>query len=71
MDSPLPLPKKPEDALFNGISFCQIGAWPTAQVHLEHCLKLKPGHIRARYYLGITLFRMQKYDAAVRTLRRL
>ena len=35
------------------------------------CSSDLPGNVRARYYLGITLFRMREYDAAVRTLRRL
>lgn len=71
MDSTLPLPKRPKDALFNGISFCQIGAWPMAQLYLEHCLRLEPGHIRARYYLGITQFRLRKYNDAVHTMQRM
>ncbi len=71
MNSLFPLPDNPDDALFNGISFCQIGAYPGAQVFLDHCLVNDPGNIRARYYLGLTQFRLHEYDAAVRTLNQL
>ncbi|MBE0644334.1 MAG: hypothetical protein IH600_09670 [Bacteroidetes bacterium] len=68
MHSHFPLPENPADALFNGISFCRIGAYPAAQMNLEHCLVQEPDNIRARYYLGVTQFRLGQYGAAVRTL---
>ncbi len=71
MNSLFPLPDNPADALFNGISFCQIGAYPGAQVYLDHCLVQEPDNIRARYYLGVTQFRLCQYGAAVRTLNHL
>ncbi len=54
----IPLSNDPVVALHNGTEFFRVGAYPDAVRQLEHCLKLDPDNVRARYHLALAYFRL-------------